>query len=230
MKSNQLAWLRLPIAVLLLSILFTACTPAGGADESSDTTVTTAANENETTTTPDITDTTSQQQADDPTPPTEDTVGWEIGKLCPTADIAVMGEDTTAYAETYNIESNRTKLTVINFWYTQCVPCIQEMPHFDRIATEYAEELTVLAIHADLGNGVVGIVASLDYIDENYYASAIRFGYDAQNSYYQALGGTDTYPRTLIVDAEGKVAAIFTETVSYDALKTAIDSLLENEN
>ncbi len=228
MKNARITHFRALIALLSLALLFSSCAPAGGESGTTDSTVTTTEAGNGTTSpTEGTSDTETTTPQGGSQTPVEDPIGWEVGKLCPTADIAVMGEDTTAYAETYNIEANRTRLTVINFWYTQCVPCIEEMPHFDRIATEYAEELTVMAIHADLGNGVVGILESLDFIDEHYPASAIRFGYDAQNSYYQALGGTGTYPRTLIVDADGKVAGIFTESATYEALKNAIDSLLQ---
>ncbi len=230
MKSPKQLRICVPACLLMLSILFTACAPVGSGNGGTATTESTPANQVEQDTPGDTssgtTETTTKPESNE-NPPIEDNIGWEIGKLCPTADIAVMGEDTTAYAESYNIESNR-QITVINFWYTQCVPCVEEMPHINQIATEYIGNVTVLALHADNGSGIAWILDSLKFIDENYFDSPIRFGFDHQNSYYQALGGTGTYPRTLVIDAEGKVAAIFTESITYDALKTAIDSLLEN--
>ena len=37
------------------------------------------------------------------------------------------------------------KVTVINFWYTACGPCVAELPYFDAVANEYADEASVIA-------------------------------------------------------------------------------------
>ncbi len=40
---------------------------------------------------------------------------------------------------------------VVNFWATWCVPCIQELPHFERLNAEYKDEkVKVLLVSLDM--------------------------------------------------------------------------------
>ncbi len=223
MKRFESIPFRIFILSLISLICFTACTPHGGETGTTVPNTTEATNQNN-----DPSEETSKKE-DNTAPPPADTVGWEIGNICPMKDLSVMGEDITGYAESYNIFENRGKITVINFWHTTCTPCLEEMPHLNSIATEYADNVTVLALHADLGGGLGRVIVSTNHIRENqYYKFAIRFGFDYGDAYYKELGGTGFYPRTLVIDKDGRVAALFETQVSYEDLKAVLDPLLAN--
>ena len=49
------------------------------------------------------------------------------------------------------LASPENQLHVVNFWATWCPPCVTELPHFDKLATEYR------------GKGVKFILVSLDF-------------------------------------------------------------------
>jgi thiol-disulfide isomerase/thioredoxin len=36
--------------------------------------------------------------------------------------------------------NRQNKLTVINFWATWCPPCVNELPHFEKVAKDFASE------------------------------------------------------------------------------------------
>ena len=53
--------------------------------------------------------------------------------------------------ETFSVAGNRGKITVINFWYTTCTPCVQELPHFNDVYEEYKDYVDIIAIHEATG-------------------------------------------------------------------------------
>ena len=40
----------------------------------------------------------------------------------------------------YSIESLRNKIIVLNFWFTNCAPCIKEMPDLNKMKEKYQKE------------------------------------------------------------------------------------------
>ena len=145
-------------------------------------------------------------------------VGNRPGNLCPTKDVTLLdGEDTV-----FNIESQRGRVMIVNFWFTTCSGCVKEMPGFARIAEEYADEVTVLALHADMPwEDPVQFIADSDWDKYN-----ILFGMDAGNEYFSILGGADAYPHTVIVDENGIVVYSETRDITYEELKEIVDSIL----
>jgi len=148
--------------------------------------------------------------------------GNEPGNLLPSGNLNIVNADGVT-EET--IDPTATgKITVINFWGTWCGPCVAELPYFDRIASTYADDVTVIAIHTDHGVGKAPA-----FIEENYPNSSIIFAKDDANStYYRALGGLDNYPHTVIIDENGVVLAKFLKSLEYEDLQKVIEAALVN--
>ena len=144
--------------------------------------------------------------------------GTEVGDLCYGAQLQIV----TADGLTENtLDPTKTgKLTVINFWGTWCSGCVAELPYFDRIAKEYADEVVVVAVHT-----AMLLDTAPAYIKENYPASNIIFASDFANpanpladEYYTNLGGRDSYPYTVVIDENGVIVAKFVASVTYEEL------------
>ncbi len=150
------------------------------------------------------------------------TVGNEVGDVCINKNINLIGSD-----ETFSVLKNRGKITVINFWYTSCTPCVQELPHFDEIYKEYSEEITVIAIHeAGIYNENPEAVAN--FINKQFGDFTILFGYDDLVSpYYTELGGKSAWPTTVIVDQDGMVSFTVQGSLSSAELRAEIEKLLD---
>ncbi|MBR2446456.1 MAG: 4Fe-4S binding protein [Clostridia bacterium] len=148
--------------------------------------------------------------------------GNQPGAVCYSAELVTLDE-TGLLDATFALEQNRGKVTVINFWGTWCGPCIEELPHFDAVASEYADQVTVLAVHTEY----LGDTASA-YIAQHYADSDMIFALDTGEAYYAELGGKGTYPMTVIVDAEGIVATKITTPLTYDELVRAVESALDH--
>ena len=149
--------------------------------------------------------------------------GCEIDNLCYGSDLPVIdGNGETG--ETIN-PAKTGKVTVINFWGTWCNPCVSELPHFDEVAREYADSVTVVAIHS-----VEGRKKAAAFIGENYPDSPMIFSWeesqDYNGDYYKLLGGNGSYPYTLILNAEGVITFKQVGMMSYEELTTQVEVAL----
>ncbi len=153
--------------------------------------------------------------------------GNQVGDLCYGYDVPVVTADGLT-GETFD-PTETGKITVINFWGTWCTPCVNELPYFDTVATDYEGTVTVLAIHSNL----ITDPSPEDYIAKYYPTSNIVFGIDdaadetgLKGAYYTLLGGRGTYPMTLILDEQGKVLAVWLSSVTHEDLVSVIDAQL----
>lgn len=151
------------------------------------------------------------------------TVGNEVGNLCISKDIELFDGGT------FNVSTSGAKVTIINFWYTSCGPCVKELPDFNRIADEYNGEVMIYAIHAEVGPKQM--VPS--FIEENFgdfNMDYIKFGWDEGSAYYASLNLRDAYPATLIIDENGVIQYKIIGSAHYDddGDKLGLKSMVEN--
>ena len=157
--------------------------------------------------------------------------GNQVGDLCYGYDLPIITADGIQ-TETMD-PTTLGKVTVINFWYTTCGPCVAELPHFDDVARKYADDITVVAVH-----GMFPETAP-KFITEEYPDSPIVFLSDFipegdntteldRTGYYLMLGGVNNaYPRTVIIDEQGIVTHVFPGAIDHATLETAVKEALD---
>lgn len=150
--------------------------------------------------------------------------GNAVGDLC--VDMALdlyNGGDAT----TFSVGENRGKVTVINFWGTWCGPCIAELPHFAEVAADYADRVTVVAVHSEYIKNGEDVPM---WIEKNYPDTSILFAQDppsdGNGAYYTALGGVGAYPMTFIVNADGVITFVCSGSLSHDDLIAEVEKAL----
>ncbi len=153
------------------------------------------------------------------------TAGNAVGDACLGLDLALYNAEGI-----FNVEKNPNKVTVINFWGTWCGPCIDELPHFDTVASEYAERVTVVAVHSNFVP--TGDAHPTVWIPEHYPDTQILFAQDPDDGvsgvYYTALGGTGTFPMTVIVNGEGVITFVRFGSISHEELVLEVERALGN--
>ncbi len=153
---------------------------------------------------------------DDPAP----AVGNEVGMFCPSADLTTVDEN--GISGTTVDPTKLDKITIINFWGTWCTPCVNELPYFDQIASEYKDSVSVVAIHTNMVSDTAE-----GYLTEHYPESDITFAIDLEGeSYYSQLGGRGTYPYTVVLDEDGVITDIFVSSLEYEDLKEVVERQL----
>ena len=148
--------------------------------------------------------------------------GNRVGDLCVNYDLKIM-DATGETGET--IDPTATgKITIVNFWGTWCTPCVNELPYFDKIATNYEDDVTVIAVHSSLSSETAPA-----YISEHYPFTNMLFAKDdaadatgLNGAYYSALGGRGAYPYTIVMDENGIVLEVFVSSVEYHDLEEVV--------
>ena len=129
----------------------------------------------------------------------------------------------TVSGETVSTADLRGKIVIVNSWATWCPPCREELPDFDRIATEYKDQVVIIAADVDAGSG-----SAKSYVEQNFPTTDIIFAYDTvYGDAYYAAGGWKYVPRTAIIDQNGVIIYSDDGAMSYYQLVAIIESALE---
>ena len=123
-------------------------------------------------------------------------------------------------------------VTVVNFWFTACKPCVGELGDLDALNRELAEK----------GGALIGINTTTLNGDEASIAEAkevlAKKGASYQNVYFDASGAAGAfiqnifaYPTTYVVDRNGNIVGdpimgAITEKNQAEALQKLIDQAL----
>jgi thiol-disulfide isomerase/thioredoxin len=153
----------------------------------------------------------------------------------PTPTATVIAEDRRAPAPAFSGElldgspfdssSLAGDVAVINFWGSWCVPCRVETPEFQ-------------AVHADVADRGVQFLG-IDVKDQRQLAVAFveQLGvaypsvFDPRGEVGMAFRGfpANVVPSTILLDRDGRVAAVYTGQVRGEDLRTAVELLLAED-
>jgi thiol:disulfide interchange protein len=127
---------------------------------------------------------------------------------------------TTLKGASFDDAALQGKVVVVNFWATWCVPCIREIPGFNRLNDELA------------GSGVVVVGVSMD--EDGGAPLVASFLKDHPMKYSVALGSpqlTERFhlnllPTTVVFDRSGKALQRFEGFTKADLLESAVKTAL----
>ena len=142
----------------------------------------------------------------------------------PKPDIPAFSTKAINNGSTYdNSMFSKAKVTMVNVWATTCGPCIQEMPHIQQLANNYAgrglKVVTVLGDSETPGciNTALAIIGGI----QGFNLPVLR-----NNSSVAAAFPAGAYPTTYFIDSNGNILKVVTTLNSYDKWCSIIDNLL----
>lgn len=150
------------------------------------------------------------------------TNGNQVGDICLNQEIGLVGSD-----ETFEVADHKGKIVVINFWYTDCQPCKEELPHFNKVYEEYKDVMEMIVIHeaSIYADDPEGITEQIFEICADY---SFTLGFDnVDNQYFKALGGKSAFPMTVIVDQDGIITLTNQGKLEEAELRAEVERLLQ---
>ena len=157
-------------------------------------------------------------------------IGTQVGQKLPSYTVQIFDENGVSQEKID--PSALGKVTVINFWGTWCPPCVGELPEFSEVASEYADRVTIVAIHS-VQNFTVNAVS---HIQNNFSDSDIIFAMDVDlgegvsyyDECYETFGGNGYYPYTIILNEDGVITYAKEGALSKAQLIAKLDLALGN--
>jgi len=89
---------------------------------------------------------------------------------------------------------------VVSFWATWCKPCLKEMPHLNRLAGEYGDQITFLAVNTDNSKSVAKVAPFLS--SKGYDNLIVPLDTGAELSSLLQVGGI--VPFLIVFDSQGR--------------------------
>jgi thiol-disulfide isomerase/thioredoxin len=116
--------------------------------------------------------------------------------------------------------ASQNRLVVINFWATWCVPCLKEMPHFEKIHRDYQNK----------GVAVLGVAAQDSASEVKAFIADNKISYtialDENNKWANAFGGLQVLPTTICLDGAVNVLKIQKGYLAERELERTLEDLL----
>jgi thiol:disulfide interchange protein len=112
------------------------------------------------------------------------------------------------------------KVVVVNFWATYCVPCVKEIPSFNRLHEQLsARGLVVLGVSMDVDGGAPLVESFLKRHPMNY---RVALGSDKTTDIFHL----SLLPVTVVFDRRGKALQRFEGFTPPDALESVVKTAL----
>lgn len=117
----------------------------------------------------------------------------------------------------------RGKVTMVNFWFRACRPCMEEMPVLNEIYTTVKENPNFQFISFTFDSEAIA-----KQVTDKYNISFTVLPVSKQECYQ--LNFNQGFPASMIIDKEGKIAFYTTgKLLDKDEIVRKIEQLLHNE-
>lgn len=107
--------------------------------------------------------------------------------------------------------------TVLNLWASWCAPCRSEMPELQRVYVELKGRVRFLGVNTDDSPRAARETVQITAVS---YPSVV----DRESALREGLGGVAALgmPTTVLIDADGEIAAVLSGEKTADELRAAI--------
>lgn len=164
---------------------------------------------------------------------TETVVTYGVGEVCPDFTLETVYETAGAYdpdgerIEAFTLSDYLGKVVILNFWYTDCDPCKEEMPNFEEMKLKYGDSIEVVVVHSDNGRTANQVQSALNEFGWGGYH--LLFTHDNSEVNCAAmLGVKDSFPVTVILNSEGVITFTYVNKLGITLLESEIQEALNS--
>lgn len=116
---------------------------------------------------------------------------WE-GRTAP--DLAI----TTTEGATHQLSEFRGRAVILDFWATWCGPCVREIPHLQKVADEFPQDLVVIGISSE----------NMAVLQKFASSKSLRYQVGNAASSSPPYAGITVVPTTFFIDREGTIRKV----------------------
>ena len=130
---------------------------------------------------------------------------------------------------------SQNAVTVVNFWFNACTPCVEELPVLNKLNEELKEKGgQVIGVNTDSLDGNEDGIAEAKSILEKQGAAYTNLSLDSDSEAGKYATNIMAFPTTVLVDRNGNIIGDpimggITSDEVYKKVTTAIDQILEND-
>lgn len=108
--------------------------------------------------------------------------------------------------ENFSTDFLNNKSTIVNFWFTNCPPCIEEIPDLVKLKNEFSEKVNFLAITFDSRRKVEKFLEKRPFFDFIHIT-------DSQKPINKLK--IESYPMTFILNQNGEIINFYGDVLSF---------------
>ena len=168
------------------------------------------------------TDTPAGDVGDDGSTDDDIILGTNVGNRCPAFEIDIVGS-----TEKFKVANNSGKVTVLNFWFTTCGPCLGELPHFYEVAAENKDTVDLVAVHIEQSGVDVSSFIQNNSGHPEWNDGTMLIGWDT-GKLCQAAFRIQVCPITVVIDKDGIITDKFEGAITKAELDAAIEKAMAN--
>lgn len=102
----------------------------------------------------------------------------------------------------YNYKPSNGKITILNFWFVGCLPCIREMPALNNSVDKYQDKNTEFIAVTFVLKKPEAMQQLRSFLDKNRFAFEITVH---TKQVLDLFNISARYPRTIVLNKEGKI-------------------------
>ncbi len=126
------------------------------------------------------------------------------------------------------INASDAKVTVVNFWATWCLPCVEEFPDFVQFGKEFEDKgVEVVFVSADDEDNMPGVVSFLRG-QKVPWQSYLKTGRDNDFIPKFSENWSGGLPATFIYSSNKGLVDFWEGASNYDELKNKVSAILES--
>jgi len=140
----------------------------------------------------------------------------------------ILGADAPPFTLTdingtiFSLKNWRGKIVILNFWATWCKPCQKEIPLFNSLQAEYAEDVQFVGVAIDNIKNINTFMKSIpiDYVN-------LVGGIEATKMVVNYGNKAGVLPYTVIINQSGKVVSVMTGLLTKTVLVKQLEKHLQ---